>query len=215
MNMGHHGIWGKGNGTFPQNMYDTSVKVPTLMARPGHLPEGIVDDHLLSHYDVMPTLLDYLGIENPDSEKLPGRSFAPLLKGEGLPERDHIVVYDEYGPVRMIRNREWKYVHRYPYGPHELYDLVEDPGEEQNLVDDPDQSARVAEMEGELEVWFERYTDPKLDGSREPVTGKGQIDLSGVRGEGRRAFEDDWWYTDEEGNRREGKAFWLGEIVEG
>ena len=28
----------------------------------------------------------------------------------------------------MIRTQEWKYVHRYPYGPHELYDLVNDPG---------------------------------------------------------------------------------------
>ncbi len=44
MNMGHHGIWGKGNGTFPQNMYDTSVKVPFLMSWPGHLPQGVVND---------------------------------------------------------------------------------------------------------------------------------------------------------------------------
>ncbi len=34
MNMGHHGIYGKGNGTFPQNMYDSSVKVPTLISWP-------------------------------------------------------------------------------------------------------------------------------------------------------------------------------------
>ena len=26
MSMGHHGIWGKGNGTFPMNMFDTAVK---------------------------------------------------------------------------------------------------------------------------------------------------------------------------------------------
>ncbi len=40
------------------------------------------------------------------------------------------MVFDEYGLVRMIRTREWKYVHRYPYGPHELYDLTRDPDEE-------------------------------------------------------------------------------------
>lgn len=34
MNMGHHGIWGKGNGTFPQNMFDTSVKVPFIFSYP-------------------------------------------------------------------------------------------------------------------------------------------------------------------------------------
>ena len=43
------------------------------------------------------------------------------------------MVYDEYGPVRMIRTKEWKYVHRYPYGKNELYDLKEDPQEENNL----------------------------------------------------------------------------------
>ena len=40
MNMGHHGIWGKGNGTFPFNMYDTSVKVPFLVSWPAALPQG-------------------------------------------------------------------------------------------------------------------------------------------------------------------------------
>jgi choline-sulfatase len=41
MNCGHHGIWGKGNGTRPQNMYDTSVKVPCLFAQPGRIrPSG-------------------------------------------------------------------------------------------------------------------------------------------------------------------------------
>ena len=42
------------------------------------------------------------------------------------------MIYDEYGPVRMIRTRAWKYVHRCPYGPHELYDLANDPEEKAN-----------------------------------------------------------------------------------
>ena len=214
MNMGHHGIWGKGNGTFPQNMYDTSVKVPALVARPGHVPGGVVDAHLLSHYDIFPTLLDYLGFENPDAEALPGRSFAPLLRGETLPPRENVVVFDEYGPVRMIRNRAWKYVHRYPYGPNELYDLVNDPDEERNLIDDAAQQARVVEMKAQLEAWFVRYTDPRLDGTKEPVTGKGQIDLAGVAGEGRSAFMADWWYIDEDGTRRDDKRWFFGGIVE-
>ena len=55
MNCGHHGIWGKGNGTVPQNMYDTSVKVPCLFASmPGAIPTAGRDD-LLSSYDVIPT----------------------------------------------------------------------------------------------------------------------------------------------------------------
>ena len=216
MNMGHHGIWGKGNGTFPQNMYDTSVKVPMLIARRGHVPHAVETEHLLSHYDIFPTLLDYVGLENPVADTLPGRSFAPLLRGETptAPDDAFVVVYDEYGPVRMIRSETWKYVHRYPYGPCELYDLVADPDEEQNLVEDPEQQDRAAEMAGRLATWFVRYADPEIDGTREPVTGKGQVDRAGVWGEGRRAFDDDWWYIDEDGTRRDDKAWFFGRIVE-
>lgn len=209
MNMGHHGIWGKGNGTFPQNMYDTSVKVPFLAMRPGHIPQGVVAESLLSHYDIFPTLLDYLDLENPVAASLPGQSFAALLKGRRMPERDHVVVFDEYGPVRMIRTRAWKYIHRYPYGPHELYDLAGDPGEECNLINDPAQRAWVVELKAQLEAWFVQYADPNLDGTKEPVTGKGQCDRPGVAGQGRCAFENDWWYIDENGLRRDDqRAHW-------
>ena len=71
MNMGHHGIYGKGNGTFPPNMFDTSVKVPMIVSRPGSVPEGEVVSTLHSHYDLMPTLLEYVGVENPDADSLP------------------------------------------------------------------------------------------------------------------------------------------------
>jgi arylsulfatase A-like enzyme len=194
MNMGHHGIYGKGNGTFPQNMYDTSVKVPALISRPGHVPQGAVEEGLYSHYDYMPTLLDYLGYDCPDAEVLPGQSFAPLLRGEPCPERQAVVVYDEYGPVRMIRTPGLKYVHRYPYGPHEFYDLVSDPCERENLVHIPARQAQIEALKAQLDAWFVRYVDPVRDGVREPVTGKGQLGLVGPAGKGEPNFADDWYY---------------------
>ena len=195
MNMGHHGIYGKGNGTFPQNMYDSSVKVPMLISRPGSLPQGVVNRDLLSHYDIFPTLLDYVGLANPQAGSLPGSSFAPLLGGRPMPGRDHVVVYDEYGPVRMIRDRRWKYVHRYPYGPHELYDLENDPDEGHNLAGDAQYQGRLRELKLAMEAWFVRYADPRIDGVREPVTGKGQVALAGLGGRGTPAYESDWHYT--------------------
>ncbi|MCL5270649.1 MAG: sulfatase-like hydrolase/transferase [bacterium] len=199
MNMGHHGIYGKGNGTFPMNMFDTSVKVPAIISRPGSVPEGTVRDEMLSHYDFMPTLLDYVGLENPETERLPGRSFAALLRGEAPAEPDvageRVVVYDEYGPVRMIRDRRWKYVHRYPYGPHELYDLEADLDEASNLIDDPAHEARLVELRAGLEDWFARYVDPLKDGAREAVTGKGQSTLAGPAARGLKNYEDDWFYV--------------------
>jgi choline-sulfatase len=201
MNMGHHGIWGKGNGTFPLNMYDTSVKVPFIISCPGMPAQGAIDHHLLSHYDILPTLLDVLGIPIRE-ENLPGASFAALLRGQSLPQREHVVIYDEYGPVRMIRSQQWKYVHRFPYGPHELYDLEHDPNEEHNLFGQALLRPTAEALKRELDGWFLRFADPSIDGSREPVTGKGQMDWAGVRGEGRQAYDADWYYIDSEGKRK-------------
>jgi choline-sulfatase len=220
MNMGHHGIWGKGNGTFPLNMYDTSVKVPFILSFPGHIPQGVIDSHLLSHYDFMPTLLDYLGFPCPEAN-LPGMSFAPLLRGGGtsssvdlsqpldsgpgrdvaFDENEFLVVFDEYGPVRMIRSQEWKYVHRYPYGPHELYNLSNDPDETRNLIAEVAHRSVAESLKGELDAWFLKYVDPRIDGVREAVTGKGQIDRAGVYGVGRQAYENSLWHVDADGKK--------------
>ena len=202
MNMGHHGIYGKGNGTFPQNMYDSSVKVPAIISMPPTVPEGKPATGMFSHYDWMPTLLEYLGMENPQADELPGRSFAPLLRGQDMPGRDSVVVFDEYGPVRMIRSREWKYVHRYPYGPHELYSLADDPDEETNLIDTEGLEDKVRELRAGLDEFFLRYADPALDGARLPVTGRGQLDLAGPDGAGRTAFSGMIRYVDADGKQR-------------
>ncbi|GAA0715276.1 sulfatase-like hydrolase/transferase [Dactylosporangium roseum] len=176
-NAGHHGIWGKGNGTYPQNMYDTSVKVPAVIAQPGRVLAGQVRHELLSAYDLAATLLELVGLDPRPFERGPGRSFAGLLTAAGTGDVTHrpIVVYDEYGPVRMIRTGAWKYVHRYPDGPHELYDLVHDPGERVNRVDGPDTRDIVTRLRADLEGWFVAHADPVRDGRALPVVGAGQI----------------------------------------
>jgi arylsulfatase A-like enzyme len=224
MNMGHHGIWGKGNGTFPQNMYDTSVKVPMIISRPGSVPAGVVDTSLRSHYDLFPTLLEYAGVlQQADDEQAaarPGTSFAHLLGGrleqaDAETDESSVVVYDEYGPVRMIRTREWKYIHRYPYGPHELYHIGKDPDETNNLIAEGATHPRAAALRSELDRWFVRYVDPARDGTKEPVTGKGQLDLAGIPGNGRRAFAGDWWYMDEDGTPRPDRSLTYGRVADG
>jgi choline-sulfatase len=225
-NCGHHGIWGKGNGTFPQNVYDSSVKVPAIFALPGRIQEGVVLPELLSAYDVAATVLELAGLDARPFERGPGRSFAELLRvlpdaagngagehpddggrraaaGDGTGEHpddggrraaagdgavEHpddggrraaaggraVVVFDEYGPVRMIRSSEWKYVHRYPHGPHELFHLEADPDERVNLVAEPAHSIRVSAMRAQLQEWFQRHAAPGLEGSWLPVAGAGQ-----------------------------------------
>ena len=185
---GQRGLWGKGNGTFPINMHENSIKVPFIVSHPGRLPEGVVTGAMMSQYDFMPTLLDYVGLPPTQDETLPGVSFVPVLTGRSAEGRDEVVVYDEYGPVRMIRTHEWKYVHRYPYGPHELYDLVGDPEERKNLVDEGSRRPVVAEMLRRLKQWFERYVVPELDGARFPVTGRGQMEKIGPEHPGEDSF---------------------------
>lgn len=174
---GHHGFWGKGNGTKPLNMYENSIKVPAIFSHPGKIPKGVVQDTMVSAYDFMPTLLDYLNLPQPQEGNRPGRSFLNLLLGKDKKDiREGVVIYDEYGYVRMIRTRDWKYVYRHPEGPNELYDLVNDPDERNNRIDDPSQKERIHQMKVDMNKWFERYVDPSRDGFKFSVTDLGQED---------------------------------------
>ena len=99
-----------------------------------------------------------------------------------------MVVFDEYGPNRMIRTREWKLVHRYPYGPDELYHLSADPGEEHNLIDREECQEIRAQLLDQLIRWFDRYVDPRMDAAKEGVTGYGQLRRCGYYSEGRPVY---------------------------
>lgn len=184
---GHHGFWGKGNGTRPVNMYENSIKVPFVASHPGVIPKGTVQSAMFSAYDFMPTLLDYVGLPLPETQ-LPGRSFLPALKGEPATGRDAVVIYDEYGYCRMIRTSDWKYIHRYPDGPNELYDLIDDADERRNLVDDPAQARRIEDLKGQMEAWFDTYVVADKDGIACDV-GAGQTRPIGTKWEdGSEAF---------------------------
>ena len=175
-NMGHHGIFGKGNGTYPMNMYATSVKVPGLFRCPGTVPAGKVAECSVSHYDLFPTLLEAAGVPCTATPDMPGKSFAPVLFGEedGLPGGDAFVC-DEYGATRMICDGRYKLVRRWPDGPDEFYDLEKDPGEYSNATDRKEYSDVIEELDKRLRAWFDRYSNPAFDGRFENVTGKGQI----------------------------------------
>lgn len=181
-NCGHHGIWGKGNGTNPVNLYDTSIKVPFLACMLGTVPAGVRLQGLYSAYDWFPTLLEFAGITHAE-QNLPGRSFAPQLTGapERPSEEGEVVIYDEYGAARALRGRRWKYIRRWPAGPDELYDLEADPQESQNLVDKTDPSL-IHLLQKRLDEWFSRYSRPAADGRTAGVTGAGQHKACTERG---------------------------------
>lgn len=172
-NCGHHGIWGKGNGTSPFNMYDTSVKVPLIACMPGKIRPGIRLKGLYSAYDFFPTIMEIAGLAYKEKD-LPGKSFAKaIFTGEEREINDCVVVYSEYGAVRMVRQREWKYIRRYPEGPDELYNLKTDPGEMLNMIDKAAPEL-IELLNKRLESWFSEYARPETDGRQVSVTGAGQ-----------------------------------------
>ena len=124
---GHSGFWGMGDHTRPLTAFDWTMWIPLLIRQPGRIPRGTVSERIVTNYDVLPTILEWLGLDRdrPGGPDLPGRSFAPLLLGES-PEWDDVAFY-EFENVRAIRTAEWKYVERFGEGPTELYDLARGP----------------------------------------------------------------------------------------
>jgi arylsulfatase A-like enzyme len=135
---GHHGVWGKGNGTVPFNMYDSGLRVPLIWNHPGRIPGGVARGReLVSSYDYFPTILDYLGLSAANDAQRIGRSYAELVRRREPPRQWRTRLYFEYAYVRAIRTENLKYVERAEPYPSEFYDLEADPGEATNVLDDP------------------------------------------------------------------------------
>jgi arylsulfatase A-like enzyme len=160
---GHSGFWGMGDHTRPLTAFDWTMWIPMIFRHKGRIPAERRSDQLVSNYDVLPTLLDYLGLESkrPEQPPLPGRSFAKTLEGQSS-EWDDVVFY-EFENVRAIRTDQWKYIERIHQKPNELYNLKTDAGERMNLYGDPEVAAVQRELRKRLHAFFDRYTEPKWD----------------------------------------------------
>jgi arylsulfatase A-like enzyme/Flp pilus assembly protein TadD len=114
--------------------YESTLRVPLILWAPTLFGPRLVRS-AVRHVDVLPTVLDALGMDVPAD--LPGRSLLPLIAGKKGPER---VSYLE--SLSMSLNRGWAPLRGVVAGGikyidlplPELYDLRADPGEERNLV---------------------------------------------------------------------------------
>jgi arylsulfatase A-like enzyme len=163
---GQGGFWGMGDHTRPLTAYDWTMHTPLVFRYPGRIPPATRSKILVSNYDFLPTLLDFLGLKDqmPIKPSLPGRSYTATLTGKQIPWDD--VVFFEFENTRAIRTRDWKYIERFPEGPNELYDLKSDPGERQNLADQPAHTALQQQLRDRLQKFFDRYADPRYELSR-------------------------------------------------
>jgi N-sulfoglucosamine sulfohydrolase len=96
-------------------LYHHSSRTPLMIRWPGVTKDGAVDEeHMISTVDLLPTILDMLGIASPGG--FDGQSFAAVLRGEKQPERT--MIFKEHNenaggqntPMRAVQTKDWLYI---------------------------------------------------------------------------------------------------------
>ncbi len=141
--------------------YEESIRAPLLVRYPPLARAGSRIDELVTSVDIAPTVLDVAGL--PIKKQVQGRSLVPLLRGADTDWRQSILIefytYENPFPwlvdmdYRAIRTRQFKYIHwmQHP-DENELYDLVEDPFEIENLISDTRLEGVVADLRDLLDT---------------------------------------------------------------
>ena len=153
-----HGKFLKGT----DRMYSELLKVPFLVHLPGDKNKGHRTGALVQFQDVLPTILDLIGLGNNDSA-FHGSSFRPVVMGDANDHRESIVTGYHEGIDRCVRDREWSLILRPDDEPDELYHLPSDPTEQRNLVDERADVAK--QMGGRFgQYFFRRQRSPAIKG---------------------------------------------------
>ncbi len=142
-------------------MYEESVRVPWLMRVPWLGRKQRLVPRPVSHIDLVPTLLDLMG--NPAAAKgLPGRSLAPLMRGEKVPENHVFIQWNSDVATRTVVSPDgWKLC--LSKGDKcQLFNLKEDPYETTNLFDSGRHGSVVKRLAGKIRAWQKKNAD-KVD----------------------------------------------------
>lgn len=153
-------------------LYEESVRVPLIVSHPAQKSARTSDQLVNTGIDLLPTLLDFVGIPKP--AKLSGLSLRPLIQGKPVAAwRDQVVVQNnmtQAGLVgdsvpmttgRMVRTERYKYC-VYAHGEHResLVDLETDPGEMVNLSRNPAFREVLLEHRARLRKFGDEHNDP-------------------------------------------------------
>ncbi len=129
------------NGPFrgyKRDLYEGGIRVPFIARWPGVVPPDKRTDHLTAFWDLLPTFCEIAGVQINDS--IDGISLLPLLSNTGK-QKVHDYLYWEFyehGGKQAIRKGPWKGVRlgvkENREAPVELYQLIDDPGETENVA---------------------------------------------------------------------------------
>jgi arylsulfatase A-like enzyme len=146
---GSHGLIGK------QNLYEHSLRVPLIISGPG-IPAGQRTDAMCYLFDVLPTLGKLCDVSGPTSSE--GINLSATLHDPTTPARRQLM-FAYKNLQRAVRDERWKLI-RYPLIDRtQLFDLQADPYEITNLVDRPENAAKVAELTALLEQQQQHFGD--------------------------------------------------------
>ena len=169
---GEHGLIDK------RTAYEASMRVPLLVWAPGLVKGGTVIQQMILNIDLAPTFLEMAGLSKP--LHMQGQSFLPLLKGQTITWRDK-VFYEYYWEQAFpqtpttfaVRTDKYKYIfYNGIWDINELYDLVNDPYEMNNLIRNKEMDKTGLALRDELFTWLE-----KTNGLQIPL--KKQIEKKG------------------------------------
>jgi arylsulfatase A-like enzyme len=135
---GEHGLIDK------RNAYEESIRVPLLAMGPG-FETGKTVNEVVANLDIAPTILEIAGVQRP--EQFQGRSFAKLARGEPLDQPwnnefayEYFWEYDfpQTPTTFAVRTDRYKLIQYHGvWDREELYDVIADPTEMNNLAEEP------------------------------------------------------------------------------
>ena len=137
-------------------MYEQITRVPLIFSGPS-IQENSRVSELVQWMDIGPTILDLAGCNSPKMEAI---TMAPALRGDDWQGRDYLfceqvgdMVLTEVKFMTMIRNKEWKLVHYLDSEEGQLYNLNNDPAENQNLWEHEEYKPQKELLLSELLKW--------------------------------------------------------------
>ncbi len=113
------------------SVHEGGVRVPSFWRWPNKIPQGLVIKPNAAHIDVLPTLVELTGVQEPATLPLDGQSLAPLLLDQAYNAPDR-VLYTYWGGKQAIRTAEMRYVKE--SSRWSGFDMVKDPEQKRDVV---------------------------------------------------------------------------------